>query len=245
MLKSLQEIRLFQFFLIGQNFNIGRADGIIGSRTTQGIIDFQKKHGLQADGVVGKQTFIKALELGFMGDLFPLKPNFNPIVATAGRQRLFGKFDWERAHDLTGEKRDDIIIKGNWERDNIVLIEVPQLIPIRGNPNVRCHRLVAKQTIDLFAAWEREGLMKYVLSWHGMYNPRFIRGREGVLSNHAFGSAFDINLDDNMLGALPALVGRKGSVRLLVETANEFGFYWGGHFSRRDGMHFEIAKILK
>jgi hypothetical protein len=125
-----------------------------------------------------------------------------------------------------------------------VLIQVPQLIPIRDNANVRCHRLVAKQTIDLFAAWEQEGLMPLVLSWHGMYNPRFIRGREGALSNHAFGSAFDINLDNNMLGALPALVGQKGSVRLLVETANRFGFYWGGHFSRRDGMHFEIARIL-
>ncbi|MFC1534810.1 M15 family metallopeptidase [Thermodesulfobacteriota bacterium] len=25
-----------------------------------------------------------------------------------------------------------------------------------------------------------------------------------------------------------------------------FGFYWGGHFkSRPDGMHFEVAKILR
>jgi hypothetical protein len=33
-------------------------------------------------------------------------------------------------------------------------------------------------------------------------------------------------------------------VRELVEIANEWGFYWGGHFTRKDGMHFEIAKIL-
>jgi len=28
----------------------------------------------------------------------------------------------------------------------------------------------------------------------------------------------------------------------LVPIANELGFYWGGHFTRRDGMHFELAK---
>jgi len=40
------------------------------------------------------------------------------------------------------------------------------------------------------------------------------------------------------------LVGQKGCVRELVPIAHENGFYWGGHFSRLDGMHFEIAKIL-
>ena len=35
----------------------------------------------------------------------------------------------------------------------------------------------------------------------------------------------------------------KGSVRQLVPIANELGFYWGGHFNRRDGMHFEMARI--
>jgi hypothetical protein len=39
-------------------------------------------------------------------------------------------------------------------------------------------------------------------------------------------------------------MGQKGCVRELVPIANEFGFYWGGHFSRMDGMHFEIAKLL-
>lgn len=35
----------------------------------------------------------------------------------------------------------------------------------------------------------------------------------------------------------------KGSVRELVPIANEHGFYRGGHFSRRDGMHVELAQL--
>jgi D-alanyl-D-alanine carboxypeptidase len=29
-------------------------------------------------------------------------------------------------------------------------------------------------------------------------------------------------------------------VRELVEIAYQHGFYWGGHFSPLDGMHFEV-----
>ena len=55
--------------------------------------------------------------------------------------------------------------------------------------------------------------------------PRFVRGSTTSLSNHAFGSAFDINVPFNRLGARPALVGQKGSVRRLVKTAHRHGFY--------------------
>ncbi len=88
------------------------------------------------------------------------------------------------------------------------------------------------------------GLMDRVLAWGGSYAPRFIRGSTSVLSNHAFGSAFDINVANNPLGAEPAYPTQKGCVFDLVPLAHEHGFYWGGHFaSRRDGMHFEIAEI--
>jgi hypothetical protein len=45
---------------------------------------------------------------------------------------------------------------------------------------------------------------------------------------------------------VPPLVGQKASVRELVGIANANGFNWGGHYeNRKDGMHFEIAKILQ
>ena len=64
-----------------------------------------------------------------------------------------------------------------------------------------------------------------------------------ALSNHSFGSAFDINRVDNDFGAVPAFCGRRGSVRELVASANEVGMFWGGRFNTQDGMHFEISKL--
>jgi hypothetical protein len=70
----------------------------------------------------------------------------------------------------------------------------------------------------------------------------FITG--GVVVSNCFGSAFDINVPWNGLGVQPALKGKMGSVRELVPLAHRFGLYWGGHFQRQDGMHFEVAKLL-
>lgn len=96
----------------------------------------------------------------------------------------------------------------------------------------------------MWAAWGRKGLLKHILTWDGSFAARFIRCSTSSLSNHAFATAFDINADENPLGAEPALPGEKGCVFELVPVAHKFGFYWGGHFSRRDGMHFEIAKVM-
>jgi hypothetical protein len=96
----------------------------------------------------------------------------------------------------------------------------------------------------LWEDWERADLLDRILSYDGSFVPRFIRGSATQLSNHAFGSAFDINADENRLGTRPPLAGARGSTRELVPLANKHGFYWGGHFSTRpDGMHFEIAFI--
>ncbi|MDI4232113.1 M15 family metallopeptidase [Bradyrhizobium sp. Arg237L] len=45
------------------------------------------------------------------------------------------------------------------------------------------------------------------------------------MSDHASGTAFDINEHFNKFGNTPALVGSQGSVRKLVPIANQHGFY--------------------
>jgi D-alanyl-D-alanine carboxypeptidase len=75
------------------------------------------------------------------------------------------------------------------------------------------------------------------------FEPRFVRGSTATLSNHSFGSAFDINSKWNERGHRPALVGEKGSTLELVPIAHKWGFWWGGHFTTPDGMHFEVAVV--
>ena len=59
------------------------------------------------------------------------------------------------------------------------------------------------------------------------------------------GTAFDINERWNNLGDPPARLGAQGSVREMVQIANQHGFHWGGHYDgRKDGMHFELARLL-
>jgi D-alanyl-D-alanine dipeptidase len=123
------------------------------------------------------------------------------------------------------------------------MLSVPQLVNIKGSDRVQFHRKAADQLIKLWQNWEDAALLPLVLTWDGSFVPRFIRGSRKTLSNHSFGSAFDINVAWNQLGVVPALAGQKGSVRELVQIANQHGFYWGGHFSRKDGMHFEVAQI--
>jgi hypothetical protein len=165
---------------------------------------------------------------------------------TAARQTVFGSFRFVAAPQPGNPEA--IRILGDWEAKNIVKVEIPQLRGIEGlhrDGVIRFHRLGVEQLRALWAAWEKANLLRLINTYAGSYVPRFIRGSRSVLSNHAFGSAFDINAAWNGLGKTPPLSGRAGSVRELVPLANEHGFYWGGHFANRlDGMHFEIARLL-
>jgi predicted chitinase len=245
-------VKQWQFFLIGQGFDPGTADGIFGRKTEKATIEFQKKHNLTADGIAGNKTLGKAMALGFallddpgdsskQGPNYPPKPDFKPLVSTTERHKVFGDFQYK---GFAGS--DDIIILGNWEKENIVKVHIPQLKNVGGglvpkDQKIRFHKLAARQLQELWKEWEEKGLLHLVKTYAGSYVPRYVRGSKTNLSNHAFGTAFDINVAWNGLGMLPALTGKTGSVRELVPIANKHGFYWGGHFSRKDGMHFEVA----
>jgi D-alanyl-D-alanine carboxypeptidase/Putative peptidoglycan binding domain len=247
-------VSAWQFFLTGQGFYKGEVNGKFDSDTKQASIDFQNRSNLQPDGIVGNKTFGVAMQLGFQGVEddrkdksgagFPPAPDFLPLTSTAARQKIFGVFTF--VPEPTPSNPENIRITNNWVKENIVSVKIPQLKSFSGRDSMQFHKLAADQLSKLWKDWEKAGLLHQVLSFDGSFVSRFVRGlaAKGVLSNHAFGSAFDINFLFNKLGAIPALVGQKGSVRELVPIANENGFYWGGHFSRLDGMHFEIAKIL-
>ena len=245
-------VAAWQAFLTGRGFDTGPTDGIFGERTRNATMEFQRRHKLEEDGIAGRKTLLKAASLGFelieepaedtSSSNFPSRPNFSPLTSNAQRAELFGRFDF--VHEPLASNPENIRILGSWRQDNIVSVPVPQLRRALGTtaPQVmQFHRLAARQLQGLWEEWQAEKLLDCVLTYEGAFVPRFVRGSTTTLSNHAFGSAFDINYAWNKLGARPALVGQKGCVRELVGIAHKWGFYWGGHFTRVDGMHFEVA----
>jgi peptidoglycan hydrolase-like protein with peptidoglycan-binding domain len=239
-----QEVAFWQKFLAEKEFLTGTIDGIFGEQTKKATIAWQKASGLDDDGVVGAGSFAKAKEQGYAHapetPWYPPRPDFDS-PSTARVKELFGEFQFNR---LSG---GNIQILGTWVADNIVKVEIPQIAGIEGAPadgKIRFHRKGADQLKGLFDEIERQGFKDLLISFAGTFVPRMVRGSTSRLSNHSWGTAFDINAPENWLGQQPAPVGRKGSLLKIVPIANSFGFYWGGHYNNRpDGMHFELAVL--
>jgi hypothetical protein len=202
------------------------------------------------------------------GTAFPRPPDFSS-PSNATRNRDFTCFTFLQRPLSQRPDAEAIVIKAScngqhpdWENAHIVEFDMPQLKFARGfNGTFRCHVKAAPLFKTLFAKWEQDDLLHLILSYEGCFVPRYKRGKAppganghgekqssdvDKLSNHSFGSAFDINFVDNMLDSEPALCGQRGSVRELVAAANAIGIFWGGHFgSPLDGMHFEISRLSR
>ena len=185
---------------------------------------------------------------------WPPPPPFTFLAAKAGAvEAALGHIDWTR--NPASADKDAITIINGWDANNLVIVDIPQLRAFRlaGYGKLRFHKKAAAQLQQLFADWEAAGLLRLILSFDGAYTPRTIRSPvpgqvTNTLSNHAYGTAFDINAAQNPFTGQPALVGQPGSLRELVPAAYANGFYWGGHFTYggggHDGMHFEWAVPL-
>lgn len=230
------DVKRLQSELMKRGYDVGAAgaDGDLGTKTTAACVKF-------TNDTLGIEDTV---EIEPVGALRPL--------SEAELQAMFGRFEYtpRMAPDKSGWP---ITYLSNWEANNIEQCFVPQLA---GKPLyqiggkvfsgiVRFHKKGIPQLKLLFEAWAAAGLIKYVLTFDGAHNGRFMRGSSTKLSNHAYGTAFDINANWNGLGQKPAKHGETGCLLDLVPLAEKFGFYWGGKFSRVDAMHFEIAKLLQ
>jgi hypothetical protein len=258
-----EEVVKWQLFLRGQDFLEGAADGNFGEATHSATIRFQKDNHLVRDGVVGQLTLTKAMARGFSVVDNPREGRCSPPVPTGvvritesdAVMRRFGKMAYKPAP--VSDNPEAIVITNDWVKDNIVEAHIPQLSKIVGKvvggktygagPRsgvVQCHKLFVEPLQRTFEDWDDLGLLHLLITFDGLWVPRFVRGCPGVLSNHAVGTAIDLNAYWNGLHCLPALVGQLGSVRELVPAANKNGLWWLGHSSVSDGMHFELGVLV-
>lgn len=246
-----EDVKAWEHFLRGQDFYWIEVDGFFDPETEEATKAFQREHFLLDDGVVGTKTYAAAMSIGFSlleddlgGDGWPSLPKFKPIPYN-DRFKIFGNFKFMPAGRTNNPEA--ITILDGWYGKNIVSTKIPQLENVQGTAGrsiFEFNKLVGAQIKGFFEAVEKLGKLHLILTWGGSYAPRFVRGSRTYLSNHSFGSAFDINVPWNGLGVNPAPRGQKGSVIELVDIAHKFGLYWGGHFKRKDGMHFEVAEIM-
>lgn len=269
---SGESVERWQQVLITAGLDLGKsgADGQFGPTTRKQTEAFQSAHGLPVDGTVGQLEWDlvqtddhDSVLFGPQSQAFPdgaaPAPPFKPLSSNAEREALFGHIAFKPYGSTSNPEA--IVITNDWASQNIVTTYVPQLAKIPGvttkindktmlvgkgpaSGKVQCHRLVEYQLKMLWADIEAAGLLDHVITWDGLWSPRFIRGSRTTLSNHSYGTAFDINYRWNQLGAAPAESGSRGSVCELVYLFHRWGFYWGGHFSRRDGMHAEVARLI-
>lgn len=141
-------------------------------------------------------------------------------------------------------------IEDGWEAKHIVRVSVPQLAGAdigggrRSDGNIKWFKGGVYQLQKAFEEIEARGLKHLILSFAGSFYPRMIRGSTRTPSEHSFATALDINAGWNGLSRTPAPVGAMGTVIPLVPIFEKWGFRWGGYFSRRDGMHFELARLI-
>lgn len=71
------------------------------------------------------------------------------------------------------------------------------------------------------------------------YAFRMVRGSTETLSNHASGTAIDLNATKHPLGKIGTFPTEK--VPMIRALAKKYGLAWGGDYrNRKDEMHFEI-----
>lgn len=197
---------------------------------------------------------------------FPPEPADLDSPGNTFRNQTFTCFRFKQLQLSARGDPDGVVITrscdgefADWTSAKIVDIEIPQLAFAVGYPGrLTCHRRAADAIRAVFAAWEAADLLHLIRTFDGCFNPRYKRGKSPsdgahglkdsvdvtLLSNHAFGSALDINADDNPFGGPVAKIGRRGCVREMVEIANAHNLYWGGHYqSTKDGMHFELSRL--
>lgn len=113
-----------------------------------------------------------------------------------------------------------------WQQQNLTWIE-----PVKGQ-RWQVYKPAAKQFEGLLTDLAKLG---YMPTSSGGYNYRNIRGSDR-LSQHAFGTAIDLNALTNQLGQ------NTSDIPQAAQLARKHGLEWGGNWKGRpDPMHFEYT----
>lgn len=101
-----------------------------------------------------------------------------------------------------------------------------------------CHEAMHPFLETALKNLQKQGLLGELKEFGGSHAIRSTRGAT-KWSAHSWALAIDINMTGNGLGQTPSMS------KKFVKCFTDAGFFWGGNYSRKDGMHFTIAGFDK
>ena len=120
---------------------------------------------------------------------------------------------------------------------NMAVWDVPTNLEIGVIPKkVYCNKDLVAPLALAFKNLIDTGKVSELKTWDGCFNIRKKRGLSSM-SLHSWGIAIDVNAAWNQLNMIPTLT--PGFVKCFTDA----GFEWGGTWTRKDGMHFQLSKI--
>ena len=119
----------------------------------------------------------------------------------------------------------------------MVVWDVPKELEIGVLPKkLYCNKDMVAPLTAAFKNLISTGFVKELKTWDGCFNIRNKRGLSSM-SLHSWGIAIDVNAAWNGLNKVPVL--SAGFVKCFTDA----GFDWGGTWTRKDGMHFQLKNI--
>jgi len=123
------------------------------------------------------------------------------------------------------------------KQSSLTLWDVPGYLEIGVIPKkIYCNKDMIEPLSKALQALIATGHVSELKTWDGCFNIRKKRGLTSM-SLHSWGIAVDLNAFENGLNMTPKL--SPGFVKCFTDN----GFDWGGTWQRKDGMHFQLAKI--
>lgn len=119
----------------------------------------------------------------------------------------------------------------------MVVWDVPFALEVGFLPDkVYCNKDMIEPLTKAFKNIVDRGLKDQVKTWDGCFNIRKKKGGS-TASLHSWGIAIDINAAWNGYNK-PVTMSKE-----LAQCFKDAGFDWGGDWSVKDGMHFQLSKI--
>ena len=120
---------------------------------------------------------------------------------------------------------------------NMIVWDVPGHLEVGAIPKkLYCNKDLIEPLSQAFTNLVARGKSAELKTFDGCFNIRKKRGLSSM-SLHSWGIAIDVNAAWNQLNMTPTLSPE------FVKCFTDAGFDWGGTWTRKDGMHFQLAKI--